>query len=134
MDTGPAWPTDDRTITGPYGEDRGGEPHTGVDIRAPKGANIYATDDGKVIDVYSNERGGNQMRVLNQDESVSGYAHTGPAFRRGDQVQRGQTIGHSDGSGTYQGRPVTPHLHFTYRPCLTCAKSDPLLYLNPPGR
>jgi len=28
----PAWPTDDQTVTGPYGEDRGGQPHTGVDI------------------------------------------------------------------------------------------------------
>ena len=51
------------------------------------------------------------MRILNEDGSVSGFAHTKAVVEPGQQVRQGQVIGHSDGSGN-----VTPHLHYTYRP------------------
>ena len=121
------WPTDYTNVTDPYGS-RGGN-HTGADIRNPVGGNVYAADSGKVIGVYNNPKGGNQIRIQHPDGSVTGYAHTAPVVRNGQIVNDGQVIGNSDNSGMATG----PHLHITYRPCLFCPKDDPMKKLPPPG-
>ena len=120
------WPTEYPLITdefGPRDLDKDGfkeSRHNGIDGRARQGSSIYATDDGTVLDVYSNSRGGNQIRILHPDGSVSGYAHTGAVVKPGQQVRQGEVIGHSDGSGT-----TNPHLHYTYRPSLGEEPVDP---------
>jgi RHS repeat-associated protein len=88
--------------------------HNGTDFRAPKGAEILSTQDGKVASVTSGGPGGNQIMVKNNDGSLSGYAHTGAAegVKKGAEVTSGQVIGKSDGSG----RATGAHLHYTYRP------------------
>ncbi len=120
------WPTEYPLITSKFGpRDLDGDKinesdHNGIDARARPGSSIYATDDGTVLDVYSNSRGGNQIRILHPDGSVSEYAHTGAVVEPGQQVRQGEVIGHSDGSGTKR-----PHLHYTYRPALGEEPVDP---------
>ncbi|MDF1594107.1 MAG: peptidoglycan DD-metalloendopeptidase family protein [Desulfobacterales bacterium] len=115
------WPTDSQTVTSPFGP-RGGGPHTGTDLRNPKGNSAYATDNGTVILLRKDKKGGNQIKILNDDGSVSGYAHTHwvDGLKMGDKVNAGDVIGSSDDSGSGK-----PHLHFTYRLCETCPKIDP---------
>jgi len=125
------WPTEYGAVTGTFGEPRPSGPHNGVDIRNPAGGNALASDSGTILDVTQHPRGGNQIRILHEDGSVSGYAHTRPrpGLQAGQPVNGGDVIGESDGSGG-----VTPHLHYTYRRCRTCPKSDPLEHLPPPDK
>ncbi len=120
------WPTNYPTVISPFGAPRKVKPHSGVDIRNPKGRTAYATDNGTVINVYSNPKGGNQIRILHPDGSVSGYAHTKANVKVGQKVEEGDAIGYSDGSGVLEA----PHLHYTFRKCLNCEKSDPMEYLK----
>ena len=87
--------------------------HPGLDFRARPGAEIMAPQNGTVIEIGPQNKGGNAVFVSNDDGSMNGFAHTQGAdgLKVGDKVTEGQVIGKSDGSGTKQ-----PHLHFTYRP------------------
>lgn len=86
--------------------------HNGIDIRAPKGTKIRATQNGKVIEI-GNNKGGNFIRISNADGSLSSHGHTqaSEGINVGDEVKEGNEIGESDGSGTNE-----PHQHYTYRP------------------
>jgi RHS repeat-associated protein len=119
------WPTNYLGIMSQYGR-RGTGFHSGVDIENPMGESAYATDNGTIIKVWNNPRGGNQILVLNDDGTISGYAHTAPIVSEGQRVNEGQPIGYSDNSGKTTG----PHLHFTFRPCPTCGKIDPMEHLK----
>ncbi len=118
------WPTNYPVVTSPYGP-RGGGFHSGIDIRNPSGGTTYAADSGIVIKVWHDSRGGNQILILNDDGTVSGYAHTAPNVKEEQRVTEGQPIGYSDDSGS-----GAPHLHYTYRPCPTCPKIDPMDHLK----
>ena len=120
------WPTDYNVVTSPYGSPRAGGPHSGVDIRNPKGGTVYAADSGTVLRVWPNDIGGNQILIQNDDGTVSGYAHTASIVTQGQRVTEGQTIGYSDASGTHRGA----HLHYTFRQCRTCPKTDPMEHLK----
>lgn len=120
-----SWPTDYKRVTSPFGASTGRKsPHTGLDIENPQGGNVYATHAGVVKSTSPSPEGGNQIVIHNDDGSVSGYAHTAAKVSAGQKVAEGQPIGNSDGSGT-----GSPHLHYTYRRCRSCAKEDPRPYL-----
>lgn len=127
------WPTKYKEITDPFDPTgklnpaREGQPHLGVDIKNPLGEPVFASDTGEVLDVYYSERGGNQIRIRDLDRGVEGYAHTRHAegLAPGQKVRAGDVIGYSDASGRVRG----PHLHYTYRPCASCARVDPLTHL-----
>jgi murein DD-endopeptidase MepM/ murein hydrolase activator NlpD len=74
------WPTGYQYVP-PQGEFRaprpGGRLHKGLDIRNPIGDPVYASDSGTVIGVWYAPLGGNQILILHDDGSISGYAHTG---------------------------------------------------------
>jgi RHS repeat-associated protein len=122
------WPTDFQRVLGYFNDKRGNGIHGALDIRNPSGRNVYSTESGKVLAVYSNNAGGNQIKILNADGSVSGYAHTAAAtgLKVGDPVLEGQVIGQSDGSGVGTG----PHLHYTYRESQNGPKVDPMTQLK----
>lgn len=129
------WPADSHVVTDTFNSTTGrNQPHNGVDIRDPKGGNVYSSDDGTVTNVFFNNRGGNQILVLNADGSQSGYAHTSAMVKKSDTVNAGQVIGHSDASGhnAATGKPVPPHLHYTWRPHPTAPYQNPLKHLPPP--
>jgi murein DD-endopeptidase MepM/ murein hydrolase activator NlpD len=125
------WPTPGYTgITSPYGmrfhpvlkENR---MHTGVDLRAPMGANIVAADSGTII--QTGWMGGyGQVVIIDHGNQVSTlYAHQSKILvNTGDTVYKGQTIGKVGSTGWSTG----PHLHFEVR--INGKHTDPMQYIS----
>lgn len=88
-------------------------PHEGIDIAAPLGTAILATDDGVVIYSGSKLRGyGNIVILRHADGMVSVYAHNRiNLVQEGDRVVRGQVIAEVGQTGN----ATTRHLHFEIR-------------------
>jgi murein DD-endopeptidase MepM/ murein hydrolase activator NlpD len=86
--------------------------HTGIDLGASSGSNIYSIKPGRVLSTYFNSKGGNQVIIAHNDGTRSGYAHLKDfAVKQGDIVGAGDIIGYVGSTGISTG----PHLHFTYR-------------------
>lgn len=86
--------------------------HTGIDIAAPRGANIVAVDYGRVI--YADWLGGyGKTIIIDHGKEISTlYAHQNDLLVKvGDEVTRGQVIGKVGSTGQSTG----PHLHFEVR-------------------
>jgi murein DD-endopeptidase MepM/ murein hydrolase activator NlpD len=83
--------------------------HSGIDISGRKGALIIAPADGVVSSVGFDRFLGNHVRIQHDDRFETLYAHLlKPTVEKGDQVQRGQTIGLMGTSGMSTGY----HLHY----------------------
>ncbi|GIM45336.1 peptidase M23 [Collibacillus ludicampi] len=104
------WPTDSRVITSPYGEWRGNEAHPGVDIGAPFGSPVWATNSGRVIFAgWDNGGYGLCVRIDHGNGIVSIYGHLSAVeVSVGDLVDKGQMIGKVGMTGEATG----PHLHY----------------------
>ena len=116
------WPLRGR-LTSSFGV-RGGRPHEGIDVAAPRGSSVRAAEAGKVI--HSGRLGayGRCVIVKHAGHYRSVYAHaTKTLVRKGQFVDRGQQIA-TVGS---TGRATGPHLHFEIR--RREAPRDPMLYL-----
>jgi murein DD-endopeptidase MepM/ murein hydrolase activator NlpD len=86
--------------------------HTGIDIRAPKGARIVAAGSGKVIFAGSNGGYGNFTMIDHGNGLVTCYAHQSSiVVSKGQHVSAGTTIGYVGSTGLSTG----PHLHFEVR-------------------
>jgi RHS repeat-associated protein len=99
--------------------------HNGVDIANPVGGQVLSSDNGTVIAVYSNARGGNQILIRNDDGSISGYAHTEATVTVGERVREGDPIGITNLSGESTGG----HVHYTYRAARGQPHTNPLDHL-----
>ena len=112
-----AWPVAGGTITSQFGNrtnpiNRRAEFHTGIDIGAPAGTNIFAAHDGAVI--FSGWQGGyGNTVVIDHGNGLSTmYAHnTSNLVSVGQTVTRGQVIARVGSTGFSTG----PHLHFEVR-------------------
>lgn len=84
--------------------------HTGIDFTAPKGTEIYATGDGKVLKVTRSRRGyGNHVVIDHGYGYTTLYAHMSEFnVRRGQKIKRGDVIGLVGNTGT----STSPHLHY----------------------
>jgi len=84
--------------------------HTGMDFSAESGTEIYATGDGKVVEVTRSSRGyGNHVLIDHGYGYKTLYAHMSKFnVRRGQEIKRGQIIGYVGSTGT----SVAPHLHY----------------------
>ncbi|KFG98561.1 peptidase M23B [Burkholderia paludis] len=89
--------------------------HSGVDLAAPAGRAVHASERGVVTFIGTEARGYGKYVVIRHDGGyASYYAHLSafePTLRTGARVARGQRIGAVGSTGTATG----PHLHFEVR-------------------
>lgn len=96
------------TITSSFGA-RANGPHYGIDIAAPRGTPVKASQSGKVIFRGRKRRFGRLVIIDHGSGVKTYYAHLSSfSTRQGRRVKRGQTIGRVGKSGRATGH----HLHF----------------------
>lgn len=119
--SGLIWPTSG-PVTSPYGP-RWGRLHAGIDIGAPTGTPIYASNSGRVI-MGCGGGYGNCVLIDHGGGFITLYAHQSQMFvSDGQQVSRGQNIGLVGCTGSCTG----PHLHFETR--INGSPQNPMNYL-----
>lgn len=117
------WPTVNRAVNCDYWGYYG---HTGVDLRAPMGTDIYAYAGGTVIFSGWDTWGlGNCVRINHGNGLVTIYGHCSELYvTAGEQVTAGQLIAASGSTGNSSGA----HLHFETR--VNGVAISPWAYLN----
>ncbi len=96
-------------ISSPFGVNRPGHIHKGVDISAPLGSPIKAFRNGVVIDAKRHHSYGNVVDIQQNDGLISRYAHMSQILvKPGERIWQGQVIGRVGSTGRSSG----PHLHF----------------------
>lgn len=107
---------DPSTIHDTFDEMRGGDTrrHDALDILAPRGTNVVATDDGTVKKLFTSVAGGLTVYQYDPDQRYCYYyAHLdayAAGLHEGQILKRGDLIGYV---GTTGNAPKdTPHLHF----------------------
>jgi murein DD-endopeptidase MepM/ murein hydrolase activator NlpD len=119
--SGLIWPTSG-PVTSPYGP-RWGRLHAGIDIGAPTGNPIYASNSGTVI-MGCGGGYGNCVLIDHGGGFITLYAHQSQIFvSDGQQVNRGDNIGLVGCTGSCTG----PHLHFETR--INGSAQNPMNYL-----
>jgi murein DD-endopeptidase MepM/ murein hydrolase activator NlpD len=115
-----------RLLSG-YGAGANGTHNDGVNIAAPRGTHIQASDDGVVAYAGNELRGfGNLVLVKHAGGWMTAYAHCESlAVKKGDKVRRGQVIAKVGETGTVG----EPQLHFELRRGTRAL--DPMGYLAP---
>ncbi|MCR8642788.1 M23 family metallopeptidase [Paenibacillus sp. N1-5-1-14] len=104
------------TLTTPYGYTRYvnnklDNRHTALDLAAPEGTPIHATNDGVVALADSLYLTGNAIYLDHGMNLFSQYAHMSKVLvKTGDRVKKGDVIGLVGTTGFSTG----PHLHFTF--------------------
>lgn len=100
--------------------------HNANDYACPDKTEVYATDDGIVVNVYpsyyngekwqGHDSYGGYIEIQHGDGTRSSYAHLSMTLvREGDEVVQGQVIGWSGGVKDRRGSGSStgPHLHFS---------------------
>ena len=134
------WPVETRTVSSAWGprmrsktvrvkarkrKMRYRGSHKGVDLSAPKGADVFAAMDGQVVACGLHRQYGNFVVLDHGNGVVTLYAHHNRNFvKEGEIVRRGQKIAEVGRTGNATG----PHLHFELR--LDGLPQNPLPYLN----
>lgn len=97
-----------------FDEARGGRRHEAIDILAPRGTPVVATDDGVVKKLFNSKPGGLTVYQFDPDQRFCYYyAHLdryAPGLHEGQLLRRGQILGYVGTTGN--ARPDAPHLHF----------------------
>ena len=110
--TGFIWPVRGRVVSnfGPKGK---GLHNDGINIVAPRGTPVRASENGVVVYAGNELRGfGNLLLIKHHGGLITAYAHTDAmVVRRGDKVQRGQIVARVGSSGNV----ASPQLHFEIR-------------------
>ena len=94
--------------------DGGARRHNAIDIMAPKGSPVLSVQDGRILRLMTNEKGGITVYATDLNELyVYYYAHLDryyPGIYAGKPLLRGDTLGYV---GTTGNAPKdVPHLHF----------------------
>jgi len=105
-------PVNGNIISG-YGPKKDGLHNDGINIAAERGTPVKAAENGVVVYVGNELKGsGNLILVRHADRYMSAYAHLDNfLIKRGQTVQRGQTIGTVGSTGAVSA----PQLHFEIR-------------------
>ncbi len=119
------WPVSGTVISN-YGPKQAGYHNDGVNIRAPHGSSVYASESGVVVHASNKLRGyGNLILIKHQNGWVTAYAHNDKLLvRKGQQVVRGQVVAEVGSTG----RVDSPQLHFEMRKGSRAV--NPTLYLK----
>ncbi len=102
-------------LTDTFTDARGqGRRHDAIDIIAPRGTPVVAAAAGRVLRLFTSDRGGLTVYQLGEDgRSVYYYAHLdayAPGLAQGQMLTRGAPIGTVGDSGN--AVPGNTHLHF----------------------
>ena len=130
--------TDAMTVTSPYGHRQAPKVgastnHMGLDLRANYVPVLATEDNGIVVSVKNEGKGGNVIRVeyarADGSKFQTAYMHLSQMnVKEGDKVSAGQPIGVSGNTGNSTG----PHLHFSVKKVSIDGHSeqiDPSVYL-----
>ena len=99
--------------------------HTGVDIAWAPGTPVEATANGQVLQTGYTEDQGNFITIQHKYGFTTRYLHLSEVVaRKGDHVNRGDTIGYVGSTGLSTG----PHLHYEVR--LGANYVDPMNFLS----
>ncbi len=104
--------------------------HTGIDISAEEGTEVFAAADGTVSRVYSDPYHGKTVEITHEGGIVSRYSNLsldGIAVNVGDEVASGAKIG-KIGDTSLSELADEPHLHFEIR--VEGAAVNPLDYIS----
>lgn len=108
----------------------GGRRHEASDIPAPRGTPVLSADDGRVVRVGVNRRGGNMIYATDPSGGlVYYYAHLdgfAPGLSAGQALRRGDVLGFVGTTGNAPRH--APHLHFQ----LMRRRADGSIYGGPP--
>jgi murein DD-endopeptidase MepM/ murein hydrolase activator NlpD len=97
-----------------FNDTRGDRRHEAIDILAPTGTPVIATDDGIVRKLFTSKPGGLTVYQFDPDQRFCYYYahldHYAPGLHEGQLLHRGEVLGYV---GTTGNAPKnTPHLHF----------------------
>lgn len=103
--------------------------HTGIDVSAEEGAEVYAAADGTVSRVYRDHLLGNTVEITHADGAVSCYSNlaNGVSVSEGDAVNAGALIG-TVGDTSLTELADEPHLHFEIK--VNGVSVNPLDYIS----
>jgi len=93
----------------------GARRHEALDIMAPRGTPVLATEDGRIAKLFTSKQGG--LTIYEFDPTIAYayyYAHLdryADGLKEGDAVRRGQVLGYVGSTG--DASPDAPHLHFS---------------------
>ena len=106
------WPTKGGRLSSSYGS-RWGRQHKGIDIAAPYGTSVVASDGGTVVYAGYNSSGyGNLIKIDHGNGYMTYYAHNSSlCVSVGDKVAKGQLIAKVGSTGRSTGN----HCHFEIR-------------------
>ena len=89
--------------------------HTGVDISAESGADVYASASGIVTAIFNDARYGYTVEIQHENDVKTRYSNlakdTGKILKVGDEVKRGDKIGTVGDTSLFE-LADEPHLHF----------------------
>ncbi len=104
--------------------------HTGIDISAEEGAEVYASAEGKVTKVYSDPFLGKTVEITHEGGIVSVYsnlASEGIKVKEGDKLNSGDVIG-TVGDTSISELADEAHLHFAIK--VNGVSVNPLDYIS----
>jgi murein DD-endopeptidase MepM/ murein hydrolase activator NlpD len=118
------WPVKGKVLSS-YGGKSEGLQNDGINIAAPRGAPVRASEKGVVAYAGNELRGfGNLLLLKHTGGWITAYAHNDTLLvKRGDKIKKGQTIARVGSSGSVQ----YPQLHFELRKGKKAF--DPIKYL-----
>lgn len=91
-----------------------GRSHEGIDIIAPRGAQVFSTTEGLVYSMKHSALGGKNVWILGPNGAFHYYAHLDSHredLQVGDYVKQGDLLGYVGNTGN--ARHTSPHLHYS---------------------